>query len=236
VSNNDCAQFGISLNNISGCFSKVHPNVNLNEAQKVTQFGEVEYNKEKLRDSLRWIVHHPARFAQLSAMRFVAFWFPNESGKLFRIAQTHQRPITLPPLGASAANDFKTEQSSSLATGMRNPDGSVDSGNRESRKFERIVIYLLTLLSGVGLMLLRRRDFQSMGVCLSCLLFFPLIYYFVQFEDRYRYPIMWVTFLLGALPITTLLRGFLRSRISPTNPLRRYVQWDSPLPIEMGRS
>jgi hypothetical protein len=73
---------------------------------------------------------------------------------------------------------------------------------------ERVVIYLMTLLSGAGLLILYQRDARSAAICMSCLTLYPLVYYIVQFEDRYRYPVMWVTFLLGALPITTYVKGF----------------------------
>ena len=36
---------------------------------------------------------------------------------------------------------------------------------------------------------------------------FPSGHYFVYFDYRYRYPIMWVTFLLGAVPIAMYARG-----------------------------
>jgi hypothetical protein len=60
----------------------------------------------------------------------------------------------------------------------------------------------MTPLSVAGLFILYRRDILSWLVCLICLGLFPLIYYTVQYEYRYRYPILWVTFLLGSLPIT----------------------------------
>ena len=64
----------------------------------------------------------------------------------------------------------------------------------------------MTLLSGPGLVILYRRDVKSATLLISCLTVFPLVYYIVQFEYRYRYPIMWVTFLLGAVPITACVR------------------------------
>jgi hypothetical protein len=72
------------------------------------------------------------------------------------------------------------------------------------RIWERSFIYLMTLLSVPGLLILYRRDFESAVVCLSCLALFPIIYYFVQFQDRYRYPVLWLTFLLGSLPLSAL--------------------------------
>jgi len=74
------------------------------------------------------------------------------------------------------------------------------------RRVERFVIYTMTLLSIPGLFVLYRRDSRSAVVCSICLAVFPLIYYLVQYDYRYRYPILWVTFLLGALPITALSR------------------------------
>lgn len=76
------------------------------------------------------------------------------------------------------------------------------------RRLERGLIYVMTLLSGLGLVILYRRDSRSAAVCMSCLAVFPLVYYIVQYGHRYRYPIMWVTFLLGALPITAFMRPF----------------------------
>jgi hypothetical protein len=69
-------------------------------------------------------------------------------------------------------------------------------------RLERFTIYLMTLLSGLGLVILYRRDIKSAAVLMSLLTLFPLVFYIVEFVDRYRYPIMWVTFLLGAVPIT----------------------------------
>jgi hypothetical protein len=79
------------------------------------------------------------------------------------------------------------------------------------RRFERVVIYLMTLLSAIGLVILYRRDFTSAALLFSCLIAFPLIYYIVQFQDRYRYPIMWVTFLLGAMPVTVCAQRIWRN-------------------------
>ena len=73
------------------------------------------------------------------------------------------------------------------------------------RRAERYSIYLMTFLSIVGLWVTARRDVKSATVCSIWLWVYPTIYYFVQFEDRYRYPIMWVTFLLGAVPLSIVI-------------------------------
>jgi len=167
VSNNDCAQFSIALNLASGCMND-HPSLNLNEARKVLELGEPKYFELRRQEALHWIGDHPARFLKLTAMRFVFFWMPSESGTIH------------------------------VGLGFAGP----------GRHLERYVIYLMTLLSGAGLLILYQRDARSAAICMSCLTLYPLVYYIVEFEDRYRYPIMWVTFLLGALPITTYMRRF----------------------------
>jgi len=48
---------------------------------------------------------------------------------------------------------------------------------------------------------LSKGRFERIGVP-NMLGFIPLIYYTVEYEYRYRYPILWVTFLLGSLLIT----------------------------------
>ena len=70
------------------------------------------------------------------------------------------------------------------------------------RKRERFCVYLMTFLSIIGLWVTARRDIRSAAVCAIWLGIFPIIYYVVQYEDRYRYPIMWVTMLLGAVPLS----------------------------------
>jgi hypothetical protein len=181
-SNNDCAQFSALLIWNSVCPEHPHPNANLNEARKVLELGEAKYCELRLHEALHWIGDHPARFLKLTAMRFVFFWMPNESGTV--VLRT-----LMPEL-----------QQFHVGVG---------------RHLERVVIYLMTLLSGAGLLLLYKKDARSAAICMSCLTLYPLVYYIVQFEDRYRYPIMWVTFLLGALPITTYMTRFWQTLYPP---------------------
>jgi hypothetical protein len=93
---------------------------------------------------------------------------------------------------------------------------SIHYAHTSERRLERAIIYLMTLLSLPGLFVLCRRDIKSAGVLTSCLLVFPVIHYIVQFEYRYRDPILWITFLLGAVPITACLRRLWESlRVHP---------------------
>ena len=86
------------------------------------------------------------------------------------------------------------------------PTENLNNPYASGRHLERVVIYLITLLSVFGLVILCQRDIKSGVLLISCLTVFPLVYYIVQFEYRYRYPIMWVTFLLGAMPLTACAR------------------------------
>ena len=190
VANNDCAGFGIDQSLDSGCFAKMHPNANIDEARKVLAYGEPKYNELKLRETLQWIETHPARFSRLCALRVAAFWMPPASGG----------PYSLLGLG---------------------------------RRLERIAVYVMTLLSVAGLFMLYRRDALSASVCLICLGLFPLAYYVTQYEYRYRYPILWLTFLLGSLPITALAE---RTYISLSNVLRTFSERSDVLRSRTGRS
>lgn len=82
-----------------------------------------------------------------------------------------------------------------------------------SRRKERLTIYLTTILSFVGIATLMKANRAFCIVLVSWLLLFPLIYYIALFEDRYRYPVLWVTFVLAAHPLCLAAR-FLWARLS----------------------
>src|ERR1035437_8037997 len=160
ISNNDCASFSFQMNAVSGCFSQVHPNENYEEALKVRQLGEVEYNRVRLREAIQWIKGNPIAFTSLSLRRFEAFWLPPAS---------------------------------------TNPgDGVI---------LHPWVVDCLTLLSIAGLFLMWRNARVAAFVVGLWLIFFPLIYYFVQFFQRYRFPILWTSFLPGCYFIAELAKG-----------------------------
>src|ERR1700730_3754746 len=69
-SNNDCAQFSAVLTWASVCPANRHPNGNLNEARRVLELGEPKYFELRRQEALHWIGDHPARFLELTAMRF----------------------------------------------------------------------------------------------------------------------------------------------------------------------
>lgn len=79
--------------------------------------------------------------------------------------------------------------------------------------FEVLVVWLMTLLSIGGLWLVWRRNAVAAGVLMLWLTLFPLIYYIVQFDSRYRFPILWVNFLLGGVLITEIAKQLWRASL-----------------------
>jgi len=69
----------------------------------------------------------------------------------------------------------------------------------------RLILDLTTGLSVIGLFIAFRRDGKTAAIFALWLCLFPLVYYVVQFDSRYRLPVMALTFLLGALPISALI-------------------------------
>lgn len=64
-------------------FHEHHPWASLEAAEQVRQMGEIQFNREYLRQSVEWIRANPSEFAKLTAERIVFFWFtPSESQRL----------------------------------------------------------------------------------------------------------------------------------------------------------
>jgi hypothetical protein len=83
-----------------------------------------------------------------------------------------------------------------------------------------IITSFYTALGLAGLTLLRKQvgkiQFQ---LCCAALVLYPLMYYFVQYLNRYRVPIDWIIWLSAGLVVTSLIeRGFRDSSSGePTN-------------------
>jgi hypothetical protein len=76
---------------------------------------------------------------------------------------------------------------------------------------------VLTALSYIGLAVMFRNRRRAAWILASTLGLYPLIYYIVQFEARYRYPIYWATFLPAAYLVVEAvrwLRGTPETRIA----------------------
>ena len=69
----------------------------------------------------------------------------------------------------------------------------------------------ITVLGLVGLIVVWRRNRQAGAVFGAVLIGYPLVYYFVQVDSRYRYPIDWVLLLLAAFTVAALV-GRLHAR------------------------
>jgi hypothetical protein len=74
VSNNDHASADYEVNVRSPVDPE--PLAQPKENDKVRQMGELAYNQAKEKETLSWIRDHPARFSQLTMLRFFYFWFP----------------------------------------------------------------------------------------------------------------------------------------------------------------
>jgi len=175
VSNNSCANALFEVNELDGCFAQFHPNENFEEALRVQQMGEAEYNRVRMREAISWIKANPTAFMVLSAQRFEAFWFPHNS---------------------------------------------INPGN--GIILRPWVVAGFTLLSIPGLFLMWKNALVSSYLAGLWLLFFPLIYYFVHFMARYRYPILWATFVPGSYFIVEMIQGLTgkeeveKESVSPT--------------------
>jgi len=52
-----------------------HPRTHLAEALKIKEVGEIAYMQQALGETLTWIKGNPGEFLQLTALRFIHFWF-----------------------------------------------------------------------------------------------------------------------------------------------------------------
>jgi hypothetical protein len=77
ASNNNLASSSDAVNHLNGCHFVMQPTFNPVEAALVEKLGEANYNADRLGKALYWIRSHPSRFGELTARRFLEFWFPN---------------------------------------------------------------------------------------------------------------------------------------------------------------
>jgi hypothetical protein len=73
-----------------------------------------------------------------------------------------------------------------------------------NQRYKNLLLQPITVLGLVGLVIVWRRDPQAGGVFWSLLLGYPLVYYLVQTDSRYRYPIDWSLLFLAAYAIGEL--------------------------------
>jgi len=83
------------------------------------------------------------------------------------------------------------------------------------RTWEAVAVWLVTLLSFLGIGLMAATNRAAAALLLTAWLLFPLVYYITQFEARYRYPIYWTTLLPAGYALAEFLRRLFRSRPKP---------------------
>jgi hypothetical protein len=145
VSNNDYAKGSMPENIETGVFDRYHPIKNKDEARRVAELGEVEYNRQALRSALGWIGQNPKPFVLLTLRRIYLFWFPK---------------------------------------------GWVP--------WQTTPVIILQLVSLCGWFLVARK-IRSFALQLVLILWitYPAVYYFLQMDSRYRYPVHWSVLLLA---------------------------------------
>jgi hypothetical protein len=178
ASNNDCAQSSMIRDLMNGCYQTHHPNSSRPEAEYLQRVGEVQYDKNRTADAKAWVRAHPSMFLTLTARRILEFWFP---------------PAEVIPPAYAFSNNF----------------GLADYNQRWMRQQHGVdyAIWIVTGLSicGMALMVFRR---QAVVVfVLAVLVVYPLMYYLVVSDVRYRYPVLWLSLLPAGYFVYELMSG-----------------------------
>jgi len=178
ASNNDCAQSSMIRDLMNGCYQTHHPNSSSPEAEYLQRVGEVQYDKNRTSDAKAWIRAHPAMFLKLTARRILEFWFP---------------PAEVIPPEYTFSNNF----------------GLADYDQRWMRQQHGVdyAIWIVTGLSIFGLALMVFRRQTVVVFALAVLVVYPLMYYLVVSDVRYRYPVLWLSLLPAGYFIYELLGG-----------------------------
>jgi hypothetical protein len=78
------------------------------------------------------------------------------------------------------------------------------------RRRESAMVFIATLLSLAGLVVVLRRRIEVGPLLAAWFLLLPLPYFVVQFSLRYRTPMLWVTFLLAGVALSASTSGWHR--------------------------
>ncbi|MFC5864336.1 hypothetical protein ACFPT7_18665 [Acidicapsa dinghuensis] len=176
ASNNDCATPSLISEEFDGCYQAHHPNTNPAEAQAVLSLGEVRYDRLKTQETKQWIASHEGQFLQLTAERFIAFWFPVvEKIPPDFVSRSVGRG------GSQAAQSWIAEQNVTA-----------------------YVMRFATVLSIPGLIVMMRRREPVIWFIIAALALYPLLYYVVVSDMRYRYPVLWISLLAAGYLIRLL--------------------------------
>lgn len=176
ASNNDCARSSLIRDEFNNCYQTHHPSASVAEAKLLATLGEVRYDRTRIADTEAWVRSHPARFTRLTLRRFVEFWFPAADW--------------IPP-----TKKFETVFSTPQYT------------QKWSRQQIRIayVIWFVTALSIPGLLLLVHQRKSISLYFMVVLTLYPVMYYVVVTDVRYRYPVLWISLLSAGYLIREIL-------------------------------
>lgn len=178
ASNNDCAQSSLIGDEFSGCYGAHHPNESAREAELLREMGEIQYDRSRIAETKAWIRANPASFLKLTTTRIIEFWFP-------------AREVI--PLDYEYASNF----------------GVPHYAQRVARQQNRIIyaIWVVTFLSIPGLVLMMSRREPLVLFILAVMVIYPLMYYVVVSDIRYRFPVLWLSLLPVGYFIRELLNG-----------------------------
>ena len=79
ISNGDGATPSAQANLATGWYCSLHPNCSHPVAVRALTLGEREFNRQAMVTAVSWIESHPARFADLTFRRVIAFWVGERS-------------------------------------------------------------------------------------------------------------------------------------------------------------
>lgn len=178
ASNNDCAQSSMIRDLMNGCYQTHHPNSSMPEAEYLRTVGEVQYDKNRTADAKAWIRAHPAVFLKLTTRRILEFWFP---------------PAEVIPAEYAFSNNF----------------GLADYDQRWMHQ-QHAIDYAIWAVTGLSIFGLARMAFRREAVVvfvLAVLAIYPLMYYLVVSDVRYRYPVLWLSLLPAGYGICEWMRG-----------------------------
>jgi hypothetical protein len=110
-----------------------------------------------------------------------------------------------------------------LAFWLYSPGGNYFAGRHIPLSI--LLIWLIMPLSIGGLWLLFKSDRIAAGLCLTWLVLFPAVYYFVAFIPRYRYPILWANFMPASFLLTEVVQGVWHGRRKSIAASAARVSW-----------
>jgi hypothetical protein len=96
VSNNDLAVPNAVDN--GRAMAMYHPHANQAQLEEVSRLGEVNYNRQKRDQALRWIGFHPRGFLRLTLLRIFYTWFPKTTRPLQTLAFAALTLVAVPGL------------------------------------------------------------------------------------------------------------------------------------------